>query len=133
LLVLDEPTSGMDPLVRESILALLADHVKAGGTLLVTSHLLGDIRGLATTATLLSRGAVARRGDLDAMLGREELREYVVKAGAEMDAAIADAVRAKGGEVVASRPSRATIEELFLETYRKRGSEDAGARDPRNP
>ena len=131
LLVLDEPTAGMDPLVRESVLALFKEHMEKGGTLLVTSHLLGDIRGIASQATLLSRGKVARRGNLDEMLRREGLREYVVRGGPEMDAAVADAVRAKGGDVVESRPARASIEQLFLDTYRDPAEkrDDAAPRD----
>jgi ABC-2 type transport system ATP-binding protein len=129
LLVLDEPTAGMDPLARESVLALFREHMEKGGTLLVTSHLLGDIRGIATRATLLSRGAVVRHGDLDEMLRREGLREYVVRGGAEMDDAVAAAVRAAGGDVVESRPARASIEQLFLDTYR----DAAGKRDDATP
>jgi len=129
LLVLDEPTAGMDPLARESVLALLREHMEKGGTLLVTSHLLGDIRGIATKATLLSRGAVVRQGDLDEMLRREGLREYLVRGGPEMDDAVAAAVRARGGDVVESRPARASIEQLFLDTYR----DAAGKRDDATP
>ena len=130
LLVLDEPTAGMDPLVREGVLALFKEHMEKGGTLLVTSHLLGDIRGIATSATLLSRGVVARRGDLEQMLRREGLREYVVRGGPEIDDAVAAAARAKGGEVVDAGPARATIEQLFLDTYRSsEGKGDAAPRD----
>jgi ABC-2 type transport system ATP-binding protein len=130
LLVLDEPTAGMDPLVREGVLSLFREHLSGGGTLLVTSHLLGDIRGIASKATLLSRGVVARRGDLDEMLRRPDLREYVVRGGPEIDDAVAAAVRAKGGEVVESRPARASIEQLFLDTYRAaEKGDDAPPRD----
>jgi ABC-2 type transport system ATP-binding protein len=130
LLVLDEPTAGMDPLVREGVLALFKEHMEKGGTLLVTSHLLGDIRGIATSATLLSRGVVARRGDLDAMLRREGLREYVVRGGPEIDGAVAEAARSRGGEVIDAGPARATIEQLFLDTYRAtEGTGDAAPRD----
>jgi len=131
LLVLDEPTAGMDPLVREGVTAIFREHVAAGGTLLVTSHLLGDIRGIASRATLLSRGVVARRGDLDEMLRRDGLRDYVVRGGPEMDAAVSSAVRAAGGEVVEQRPARATIEQLFLDTYRGELPEKRDDADPR--
>jgi ABC-2 type transport system ATP-binding protein len=123
LLVLDEPTAGMDPLVRQAVLAILREHSERGGTLLVTSHLLGDIRGIASKATLLSRGRVVRRGDLDALLRREGLREYVVRGGPELDAAVAETARLRGGEVVEARPAQASIEQLFLETYRDRSGE----------
>lgn len=126
LLVLDEPTAGMDPVVRESVLALLREHVAAGGTLLVTSHLLGDISGIATRATLLADGRVARHGDLDAMLRREGQRSYRVEGGPAVDEAVRDAVARAGGRVVDAGPARGTIEDLFLETYRPRETGGAG-------
>ncbi len=130
LLVLDEPTAGMDPLVREGVLALFREHLTGGGTLLVTSHLLGDIRGIASKATLLARGVVTRQGDLDEMLRRPGLREYVVRGGAEIDDAVAAAVRSRGGDVVEARPARASIEQLFLDTYRSaEKGDDAPPRD----
>jgi len=131
LLVLDEPTAGMDPLVREGVLAIFRAHLEGGGTLLVTSHLLGDISGIATQATLLSRGVVARRGDLAEMLRREGLRDYVVRGGPEMDAALGAAARAAGGELVDAKRARATIEELFLDTYRETRTEKRDDASPR--
>ncbi|MCG3132917.1 MAG: Vitamin B12 import ATP-binding protein BtuD [Planctomycetes bacterium] len=129
LLVLDEPTAGMDPIVRESVVALFVAHVKAGGTLLVTSHLLGDISGIAADATLLANGAVARTGSLDDLLVRKDRRAYVVQGGPQLDAAacdaaVRDAAERSGGRVVSAGPERATIEDLFLDTYRRGG--DAG-------
>jgi ABC-type multidrug transport system ATPase subunit len=105
------------------VLGLLQAHVKDGGTLLVTSHLLGDISGIATQATLLARGRVERRGDLGAMLRREGVRSYRVEQGAAADAAMDDAVRraveSAGGRVAAAGPAQGSIEDLFLETYRR--------------
>lgn len=118
LLVLDEPTAGMDPIVRERVLALLAEHVAAGGTLLVTSHLLGDISGIATRATLLADGRVVRCGDLGAMLVRDGVRSYRAEGGPSLDDIVRGAVEGAGGRLVAAGPARGTIEELFLETYR---------------
>lgn len=120
LLVLDEPTAGMDPLVREEILALFAEHVQRGGTLVVTSHLLGDISGIATRAALLAEGRIAREGDLAALLERPGLRRFLVRGDAALDAAIAAAARQAGGSVEDSGPARATIEQLFVDTYRDR-------------
>lgn len=125
LLVLDEPTAGMDPVIRESVTALFQEHVKGGGTLLVTSHLLGDISGIAARATLLAQGQVVRHGDLDAMLRRDGVRSYRVAGGAEMDDAVRRAVEAAGGRVVDAGPARGTIEDLFLETYRNASEHDA--------
>ncbi len=118
LLILDEPTSGMDPLVREKVLALLRAHRERGGTLLVTSHLLGDIAGIADRAGLLADGRIVREGDLAEMLRRAGLRRALVRGGDDVDAALGAAALAAGGEVVECGPAQATIEELFLETYR---------------
>jgi len=126
LLVLDEPTAGMDPVVRESVTALFQEHVKAGGTLLVTSHLLGDISGIAARATLLAAGRVVRQGDLDAMLRRDGVRAYRVEGGEAIDADVRRAVEAAGGRVVEAGPARGTIEDLFLETYRNAAQGAAG-------
>lgn len=122
LLVLDEPTAGMDPIVREGVLALFREHVARGGTLLVTSHLLGDLSGIATSATLLADGRVVRRGDLESLLRRDGERTYRAAAGPSADAAVRAAVESAGGTLLEAGPSRATIEQLFLETYREGGS-----------
>ncbi len=118
LLVLDEPTAGMDPLVREGILALFREHVERGGTLLVTSHLLGDLSGIATRATLLARGKVVREGDLAQLLRRDGVRSYQIRGDAALDDSVRAAVEAAGGQVLEAGPGRETIEGLFIETYR---------------
>ena len=134
LLVLDEPTAGMDPMVREDVLALFREHLERGGTLLVTSHLLGDISGIATRAALLADGKIAREGALDDLLARPGLRRYVVEGGEEIDVYVAAAVAKSGGRLIESAPARATIEELFLDTYRSgAGAAPSGDRAAESP
>ena len=131
LLVLDEPTAGMDPLVREDVLAAFRAHVERGGTLVVTSHLLGDISGIAARAALLADGVVGREGDLSEMLRRPGLRRYLARGDESLDAAVAAAVAGAGGAVEDSGPARASIEQLFLDTYRDRdrgGDRDEGGK-----
>jgi ABC-2 type transport system ATP-binding protein len=130
LLVLDEPTSGMDPLAREEVLGLFEEHVEGGGTLLVTSHLLGDIHGIARHATLLAEGRVARAGDLAELLRVEGVRSYRVRGGAELDAAVRREAQERGGEVLSAGPAHDSIEELFLDTYRDGGPSPPGKDAP---
>ena len=69
LLVLDEPSSGLDPLVQREFHALLAEHAANGGTVLLSSHVLSEVQRLATRIGVLSRGrviAVERLDDLRA-------------------------------------------------------------------
>lgn len=58
LLLLDEPTAGLDRESREIVVGLLQAQRAAGKTLLVTSHLLEDVRALADRVVVLDEGRV---------------------------------------------------------------------------
>jgi ABC-2 type transport system ATP-binding protein len=60
LLVLDEPTNGLDPMVRQELLALLRDWVtpESDSALLFSSHLLEDVEALCDRAVLIKEGRV---------------------------------------------------------------------------
>ncbi len=65
LLLLDEPTSGLDPEGRTAMLALLSALAKRPGkSLVLSSHLLGDIERVCTTAIILNQGQVVGVGPL---------------------------------------------------------------------
>lgn len=68
LLVLDEPTTGLDPLVREEFLLKIRDLVKARRcTVLFSSHIMSDIEKVADTIGIMNAGhlvVTARREDL---------------------------------------------------------------------
>jgi ABC-2 type transport system ATP-binding protein len=68
LLLLDEPTSGLDPLVQQEFQALLHEHTAAGGSVLLSSHVLGEVQRLA------DRIGVVRAGRLIAVERLESLR-----------------------------------------------------------
>lgn len=68
LLILDEPTSGLDPLVQQEFHALLGEYTRAGGTVLFSSHVLGEVQRVA------DRIGVIRRGRLIAVERLQELR-----------------------------------------------------------
>lgn len=60
LLVLDEPSSGLDPIVRRDILgAVLRTIAHDGRTVLFSSHLLDEVEQVADHVTMISRGQVA--------------------------------------------------------------------------
>jgi cobalt/nickel transport system ATP-binding protein len=70
LLLLDEPSSGLDPRGRRELLELLAG---LPATLLVASHDLEFVRRLCTRALLLDRGEVAADGPIEAILSDRDL------------------------------------------------------------
>jgi ABC-2 type transport system ATP-binding protein len=69
LLVLDEPTTGLDPIVHEDFLDGVLRAVCQGRcTVLYSSHNLGDIRRLADSVCILREGKIVVRRSLDALL-----------------------------------------------------------------
>ena len=67
LLVLDEPTDGVDPLGRVEIRQLLAAELARGATLFINSHLLSETERICTRIGILSRGRLVRSGPLDVL------------------------------------------------------------------
>jgi ABC-2 type transport system ATP-binding protein len=66
LLVLDEPSSGLDPIVRRDILAAVIRTVAdEGRTVLFSSHLLHEVERVADRVALIDRGRVVFSGGLD--------------------------------------------------------------------
>ncbi|ELZ44772.1 ABC transporter [Halorubrum californiense DSM 19288] len=68
LLLLDEPTSGLDPLLQEEFAALVRERVDDGASVLLSSHVLGEV------AALCDRVGVLRQGHLVAVESVSELR-----------------------------------------------------------
>ncbi len=62
LLVLDEPTAGMDPAAKAQVRQLIADLRAAGRTILLTTHELADVERLADHVVVIDRGRVLAAG-----------------------------------------------------------------------
>ncbi len=73
LLLLDEPTSGFDPMGRRDVKTLLKDLKQQGKTLLICTHQLAEIEDICDDVIILYEGRVVVQGTLDALMG--ELRE----------------------------------------------------------
>ncbi len=75
LLLLDEPTDGLDPVVRDEVLGLLAEHLAdTGCTMLVSTHLVGELEGLADHVGVLADGQMVTQLSREAL--SERLRTY---------------------------------------------------------
>ena len=67
LLVLDEPTNGLDPQGIQEIRALLLELNAAGTTLLLSSHLLAEVELLCTHVGVIDRGHLVFQSDMDSV------------------------------------------------------------------
>jgi ABC-2 type transport system ATP-binding protein len=78
LLLLDEPSSGLDPVVRRDILeAIMRTIAHEGRTVLFSSHLLEEVERVADHVTMISHGGIALSESLDAI--RERHRHVTVR------------------------------------------------------
>jgi ABC-2 type transport system ATP-binding protein len=69
LLLLDEPLAALDPLARRQVLGtLLGEVAETGTTVLMSTHLLADLDGVADHLVLLRGGGVTLTGDIDELL-----------------------------------------------------------------
>jgi ABC-2 type transport system ATP-binding protein len=68
LVVLDEPTNGLDPAGTREIRRIIAELHAAGTTVLVSSHLLAEIEATCTHVAVLHRGSLVAQGELATML-----------------------------------------------------------------
>lgn len=74
VLVLDEPANGLDPSGMAWLRGLLRDHAAAGGTVLISSHLLGELEQLVDDVVIIAGGRVRLTEPLEALTGRQTMR-----------------------------------------------------------
>jgi ABC-2 type transport system ATP-binding protein len=64
LLVLDEPTSGLDPLMEQAFQQCVRERREDGVTVLLSSHILGEVEALADRVSIVRRGRTVTTGSL---------------------------------------------------------------------
>ncbi len=64
LLVLDEPLSGMDPLARRKTIRFIREWVRAGRSIIVSSHILHEIESMTTNILLINNGRILAEGNV---------------------------------------------------------------------
>ena len=124
LLILDEPTSGMDPVGARQIKELIADLGRRGKTVLLCTHQLSDVEDLCDRVAIMFGGRVRAEGRCDDLLrddGGTLIRTPPLSAGAADDVR---AVLARHGiQPVSVEPTRRRLENVFLEVVERARSE----------
>lgn len=116
LLVLDEPTAGVDPAGASEIRDLILELKTRGITVLLSSHLLGQVQEICDRVGILANGVLVREGALSDLLGVENQTQFIVEnAGPGLIDAIDDLAKRSGARVIERGPPRTSLEQLFLE------------------
>ena len=141
LLILDEPTDGVDPAGRREIHDILNRLTGKGVTVFINSHLLSEVESFCEYVAIMRKGELAMEGKISELLATtgftvnasrlsasclSEIRAYgaTILRGAngvaiqspDSDQAnlVMDRIRAAGGSIESFAPSGCSLEELFL-------------------
>jgi ABC-2 type transport system ATP-binding protein len=96
VLLLDEPTDGVDPVGRREIRDLLREEAARGRAILLNSHLLSEIEQTCNRVAILRKGRVVREGRIEDLTRREARYRMVAE---PVDEALLEAFRATGAGV----------------------------------
>src|SRR5215469_18420911 len=154
LLLLDEPTAGLDPLMESAFRACVEEEKQRGRTVLLSSHILSEVEALCDRVTIVRRGVAVESGsladlrhltmtsvsaelespaqDLDQLPGIHDLDVEGNRVRCQVDTDKMDGLlqrlTAAGVRSLTSQPP--TLEELFLRHYADDGEEAAAVAGP---
>jgi ABC-2 type transport system ATP-binding protein len=116
LLVLDEPTAGVDPAGSREIRDLILDFKKRGITVLLCSHLLSQVQEICDRIGILHKGVLVREGRLEDLISIENQTEIILEnASPEVLAQISTLLTASGARIITERKPQTNLENFFLE------------------
>lgn len=119
LLVLDEPTTGLDPLGSREMKDLILRLRDQGKTILMCSHQLADVQDVCDRIAILHQGDLKELGRVDSLLKVRDVTEvHAKKLSEEAKNEIRQVIAKHGGELVQMDNPTTTMEELFLDIVR---------------
>jgi ABC-2 type transport system ATP-binding protein len=94
LIILDEPTNGLDPKGMREVRQLLRDLAAGGVTVFLSSHLLNEVEQICDRVAVLSRGKIVAQGKVSDLLSQQKM---TVKIGVTAPAEAAAALQSLAG------------------------------------
>ncbi len=124
LIILDEPTAGVDPVGSAAIGKMIKTMRGQGRTIVLCSHLLGQVEQVCDRIAIMDRGKVVLQGAVDEVLSRRD-RHLLEVSGLtpEAEAAARRALESAGAVINSVSRPRKSLEDLFRELVT--GSKDA--------
>lgn len=150
LLLLDEPTTGLDPLGARDIKDMMVQLREEGKTIFLCSHLLADVQMICDRVAILNHGQVIRQGTIEELLAPTTVTEIVV-AGIDSNAVqqitalgavcsqrdgnyvfelhdhsraldVIDIIRDHKGQLISITQRQETLEDVFVKAVRETGA-----------
>ncbi len=115
LILLDEPTTGLDPIGTNDMKHLILKLRDEGKTIVMCSHLLADVQNVCDRIAILHQGELKELGRVDSLLRVQDVTEVrargLTKAAEEE---IKEVIKRHGGQLESMGNPTSTLEELFL-------------------
>lgn len=120
LLILDEPTAGVDPAGSRQIRDLIVDLKQRGITFLLSSHLLSQVQEVCDRIGILANGVLVREGRLEDLAAIENQTDFLVaNASPDLIGQMESLISRSGAKLIERRRSTTTLERLFLEATKE--------------
>jgi ABC-2 type transport system ATP-binding protein len=120
LLILDEPTTGLDPLGTREMKDLILQLRDQGKTILMCSHQLADVQDVCDRIAILHKGDLKELGRVDSLLKVRDVTEVHARGlSDEAKREIAEVIARHNGELIEMDNPTTTMEELFIDIVRE--------------
>ncbi len=116
LVILDEPTAGVDPVGSAEISSLILKLKEQGKTIILCSHLLGQVEDICDRIAILNRGKLILEGELRDLVSKKDLRSVVVQDyREEYNDELAGWLQARESRLVSVEQPQYSLDRVFLE------------------
>ena len=120
LIVLDEPTTGLDPIGTREMKDLIIKLREEGKTILMCSHLLADVQDVCDRIAILYQGELKEMGRVDSLLKVRDVTEIrAAGLSAVAQEEVRQVIERNNGHVLNMGNPTTTLEELFLNIIRE--------------
>lgn len=151
LMMLDEPTLGLDPLMQQEVLSIIREEADRGTTIFFSSHILPEVQKIANRVGIIRKGALVEIAQTDDLINRalnqatvlfvkkvpedaferlpnvrvlrvnDDHHGYTLEVSGEMDGLIKTLAQYPVRDLVIHRPS---LEEVFMKYYQDEAQEE---------
>jgi len=116
LILLDEPTTGLDPLGIRDMKQMILDLRDQGKTIVMCSHRLDDVEDVCDRIAILYEGELKELGRVDSLLKVRDVTEIHARGLSEKaQQEIGQLIQREGGELISVGNPTTTLERLFLD------------------
>ena len=120
LILLDEPTTGLDPIGTREMKDLILRLRDEGKTVVMCSHLLADVQDVCDRIAILYQGELKELGRVDSLLKVRDVTQILASGlSSEAQQEIQAVIERHGGELQSMDNPTTTLEELFLNIVRE--------------